>query len=155
MTEITPQSYPHATVACVVEKDGKFLLVKEEADGEIVLNQPAGHIEPEERVIDAVIRETYEETGWRVKPTYFLGISQYLAPANGVTYIRHSFIAQAESFDESATLDDGIIEAVWLSLEEIKSSALALRSPLVLDDINRFHAGEKYDIRILGAFTRG
>ncbi len=155
MTDITPQSYPHATVACVVEKEGKFLLVKEVPNGETVLNQPAGHIEPNERIIDAAIRETYEETGWKVKPTYFLGLSQYLAPGNGVTYIRHSFIAEAQSFDAEAILDEGIIEAVWMSYEEILANKHALRSPLVLDDINRFRAGEKYDIRILGAFTRG
>ena len=87
---------PHATVAVVVEDDqGRFLLVEEVSSGKVVFNQPAGHIEENEAILDAVRRETLEETGWEIDPVHFLGIYTYKAPANGVTYYRFCYVARA------------------------------------------------------------
>ncbi len=87
---------PHATVAVVVEDDqGRFLLVEEVSSGLVVFNQPAGHIEEDEAILDAVQRETLEETGWQVEPIHFLGLYTYKAPANGVTYYRFCYSARA------------------------------------------------------------
>lgn len=132
--------YPHVTVATVVHQNNKFLMVKEYSNEQIVINQPAGHLELDETLLDAAIRETKEESAWDVQLTGYLGVSQFTAPANGVMYIRHSFAAKPLHFDESATLDSDIIEAVWMSLEEIEQHPL--RSPMVINDIRSFLAGK-------------
>lgn len=139
--------YPHVTVATVVEKDGKFLFVKEKSGNEIVINQPAGHLELGESLCEAAVRETLEETQWHVKLSGFLGVSQYLAPSNQVTYIRHSFIAQAVSFDAQATLDKDIIEAIWLTPEEAQQQPL--RSPMVALDLQHYLQGKIYDLSLV------
>ena len=86
---------PHITVATIVERDGKFLMVRENSGGRLVYNQPAGHVEPSETLFDAALRETLEETAWRVELKQLLGIYQYTSAENGITYIRHCFIAKA------------------------------------------------------------
>ncbi|VUD56345.1 Phosphatase NudJ [Thalassocella blandensis] len=136
--------HPHVTVATVIEKDNKFLMVKERAAGEIVINQPAGHMELQETLLEAAIRETKEETTWDVELTGYLGVSQFTAPANGVLYIRHSFVANAIARDESAQLDSDILEATWMTLEEIQHHPL--RSKMVLNDIQRYLAGKIVDL---------
>ncbi len=135
---------PHGTVATIIEKDGKFLLVKELASsGKEVFNQPAGHIEADESVFDAAIRETLEESGYTVSLDNFVGFYIYKAPSNNVTYHRYCFSASIESYDPTAELDKGIIEACWLTLEEIRSQPEKMRSPLILkcieDYIERQH----------------
>ena len=82
---------PHITVATIVEDNGRFLMVEELKSGRTVLNQPAGHLDPNETLTEAAIRETLEETGWDVQPTGVLGIYLYTAPSNGVTYQRVCF----------------------------------------------------------------
>jgi 8-oxo-dGTP pyrophosphatase MutT (NUDIX family) len=141
---------PHVTVATIVERDGRFLLVHEEAEGKQVYNQPAGHLEPNESLIEAAIRETFEETGWRVKPTALLGINLYQAPSNGVTYLRTSFIAEPVIFDREAKLDKEIIEAVWLTYEEILARRDQLRSPMTLQVIEDYRAGKHFPLAVLG-----
>ena len=86
---------PHITVATIVERAGKFLMVKENSGGRLVYNQPAGHVEVKESLLDAAIRETLEETAWRVNLEKLLGIYQYTSPENGITYIRHCFICES------------------------------------------------------------
>lgn len=140
---------PHVTVATIVERDGRFLMVYEEADGERVYNQPAGHLDPNETLIEAAVRETLEETGWTVKPTALLGISLYEAPSNGITYLRTSFIADAVSFDNEYELDTGIIEAVWLSYEEIVARSDQLRSPMTLQVIEEYRTGKHFPLSVL------
>ena len=132
--------FPHVTVATVVSQNNTFLMVHEKPDGYFTINQPAGHLERDENLIQAAVRETKEETGWDVEVTHMLGVSLYEAP-NGITYVRHSFAAQPVSFDTSVDLDDGIIEAQWMSHEEIIRQKAVLRSPLVLLDIERFLGG--------------
>ena len=141
---------PHVTVATIVERDGRYLLVYEEADGQRVYNQPAGHLDPGESLLEAAVRETLEETGWTVKPTALLGISLYEAPSNGITYLRSSFIADAVSFDSEYELDNGIIEAVWLTYEEIVARREQLRSPMTLQVIDEYRAGKRFPLTAIG-----
>lgn len=122
---------PHATVATLVEKDGKFLLVEELSHGQAVFNQPAGHIDEGETIETAAVRETLEETGWRVSLKGLIGLYTYTAPQNGVCYYRFCFSAEALS-KESDELDTDIIAAHWKSLDEIRALGEQLRSPLVL-----------------------
>lgn len=127
--------YAHVTVATVIENNGKFLLVHEQTDNGEKYNQPAGHLEPNETLFEAALRETKEETGWNVELTGLVRINQYTAPSNGVTYLRVTFSARPLAHNADAKLDTGIIEAKWFSLEEIKQLGNKLRSPLVLSDI--------------------
>ncbi len=141
--------YPHVTVAAVVESKGKFLLVHENAEGGNVYNQPAGHLEQNETLLEAVVRETLEETGWVVEPTFLLGIREYTSPVNGITYIRHSFIAEPKYEKENATLDEDIIGPVWMTREEARRNSAHLRSPLVLHDIESYLSGVKYPLSVI------
>ncbi|SDW57147.1 NUDIX hydrolase [Marinobacter mobilis] len=140
---------PHATVAVIVEDEqGRFLLVEENSDGRIVYNQPAGHIEEGESIQHAARREALEETGWEVELQHFLGLYTYLAPANGVTYYRLCFSAKALS-KVTDELDDGIIAAHWLSLEEITKEPGKLRSPLVLKCIEDYRNGRRFPLGVI------
>ena len=138
----------HLTVATVIEKDSKFLMVKETKFGVQVINQPAGHVEPGEDILQTAIRETMEETGWEVSIRGFLGISTHFAEANGVTYYRLSFVAQAVRFDETAVIDSDIDEALWMSLDEIKANRASLRSTMVLDCIEDYRAQRIFPLEI-------
>lgn len=140
---------PHVTVATVVEQEGKFLLVHEQSDGLHVYNQPAGHWEEHETLLDAARRETLEETGWVVELTHVLGISHYISPVNGFTYLRVTFVAKPLHPIEDAKLDVEILEAVWLSYDEILARQGHLRSPLVLNDIHRFQQGERFPLSLI------
>lgn len=140
---------PHATVAVIVEDDdGRFLLVEEISSGLVVFNQPAGHIEEDESILDAVRRETLEETGWQVEPTHFLGLYTYKAPANGVTYYRFCYSARAVK-KVSERLDDGIIAAHWLTVDEVGSLGDKLRSPLVLKCIEDYRNGRRFPLDVV------
>ena len=141
---------PHVTVATIVEKDGQFLLVEEYDQSSIFFNQPAGHLEAAESLIQAAERETLEETAWEVEVVNLLGIDLYTAPANNVTYFRSTFIANAVKFHPERALDEGIIQAHWLSLKEIQQRSKQLRSPLILDTIERFLNGHQYPLSLLG-----
>ena len=139
---------PHATVATILEQDGKYLLVEEIVEGKTGLNQPAGHVEEDEAILDAVRRETLEETGWDIEPLHFLGIYTSKAPANGVTYYRFCYAARARK-RLTDHLDDGIIAAHWLTLEEIRALGTQLRSPLVLQCIEDYRNGRRYPLDVV------
>ena len=128
---------PHATVATVVERDGKFLLVEEYSQGRRVLNQPAGHLEPNESLLEAAVRETLEETCWHVRLTGYLGVT-IINAANGICYLRHSFSAQVVEFDDSAARDGSILNTHWLTRDEIAASAKDLRHAVVLDIVDQY-----------------
>lgn len=145
---MTTRWKPHATVATIVERDNKFLLVEEYTGAEHpVFNQPAGHIEENEAIVAAAIRETLEETGWHVEPLDLVGIYIYKAP-NGVTYHRYCLRAKAIRFDEQAELDTGIIGPQWMSIDEIKACP-RLRSPLVLTSIEDYLAGKRFPLSLI------
>ncbi|WP_100639661.1 NUDIX hydrolase [Marinobacter salexigens] len=140
---------PHATVAVVVEDtQGRFLMVEERSSGKIVFNQPAGHVEEDEPILDAVRREALEETGWEIEPEHFLGFYTYKAPANGVTYYRFCFIGKAQQ-QVTDELDKGIIAAHWLSLDDIRQLGDKLRSPLVLKSIEDYRSGRCFPLDVI------
>jgi 8-oxo-dGTP pyrophosphatase MutT (NUDIX family) len=141
---------PHVTVATIVEHENRFLMVFEAADGRNVYNQPAGHLEPDESLQAAAVRETLEETGWTVELTGVVGLNLYTAPSNGITYCRTTFIAKPISHDPKRPLDTGIISAVWLSHEEIVARADQLRSPMTLRIIEEYLAGRRFPLDVVG-----
>lgn len=131
---------PDVTVACIVLQGDKFLLVEEDVRGQRVLNQPAGHLEQDESLADAAVRETREETGWDVALTHLVGIYQW-ANAQGA-YLRFAFAAQALRHDAARRLDTGIVRAAWMTHAEVRA-ATNLRSPMVLRGIEDFLAGKR------------
>ena len=141
---------PHVTVATIIERDDRFLMVYEEADGKDVYNQPAGHLDPDETLMEAAIRETLEETGWTVKLTGVVGVNLYTAPSNGITYCRTTVIAEPVSHDVSRKLDTGIIEAVWLTYNELLERKDQLRSPMTLQIIDEYRAGRRFPLNVVG-----
>jgi len=155
---MTDRWTPHATVAAIVEKDGKFLLVEERRlindRGEfgIVYNQPAGHVDEGESIMAAAIRETLEETRWEVKLKNLIGIYIFTAPANGVTYHRYCFSAEPIKHHASSELDDGILDAKWFSWEEIQQLN-NLRSPLVKRCIQDHINGKQYPLDLIYEHT--
>ncbi len=135
--------YAHVTVATVVEKNGRFLLVEEQGPDGLVLNQPAGHLDPNESLQQAAVRETLEETGWHVELQGLLGMALYTAPSNGVTYHRTTFYASPIREEADFTLDTGIVRALWLSFDEILDQSARMRSPLVVAAIERYRDDKK------------
>ncbi len=145
---------PHITVACIVEDNQRFLMVEELSQGKLVLNQPAGHLDPGESLVDAAIRETFEETGWQVEPTHVLGISRYTAQHSGVIYYRTSFIAKALQHHPDSPLDTGIKRAVWMSYAELQKEQHRLRSPLVLKNIEKYLTGTRYPLSLIDDYEQ-
>ena len=141
--------YAHVTVATVVEKDNRFLLVEERSNGDLVINQPAGHLDPGEDLVEAAVRETLEETGWHVRVDGVLGIALYTAPNNGVTYHRTTFHATAIEHDENRELDEGIERALWMSHDEMQAASHRMRSPLVLSAVEQYRRGHHYPLDLI------
>ncbi len=133
---------PHVTAATVVERDGKFLMVEErdKHTGELVFNQPAGHLDPGESIQQAALRETREETGWEVELRGVLGIALYPAN-NGVLYYRTTFLAAPLRQIPDAIIDTDIHAVHWLTHEEISANSARMRSPLVLAAIEQYRKG--------------
>ncbi|WP_339488497.1 NUDIX hydrolase [Pseudomonas sp. EL_65y_Pfl2_R95] len=140
---------PHITVATVVEDNGRFLLVEEHAEGRQVFNQPAGHLEANESLGQAALRETLEETGWEVELTAVTGIYLYTAPSNGVTYQRVCFAAKPVAYHPELPLDDGIIGPQWLTRDELAVQPERWRSELVLRCIDDYLSGERFALSLL------
>lgn len=141
----------HVTVATVIEKNGKFLFVEEHTQGvtHTVFNQPAGHVECGETLIQAAIRETMEETGHEVEITDLLGIYTYTPPMfPDRTYFRFCFLAKDLHHHEEAKLDTGIVGAVWMTLDELEESARA-RSPLVIKAVKDALSGQRYPLSLV------
>jgi ADP-ribose pyrophosphatase YjhB (NUDIX family) len=140
---------PSVTVAAVVERDGRFLLVEEDTERGRLFNQPAGHLDQGESLVEGVARETLEETGYAFKPTGLLGVYQYHSQADDVTYIRFAFTGDITGHDAGRALDAGIVRAVWLAPAEIRREAPRHRSPLVLRCIDDYLAGRRYPLSVL------
>jgi 8-oxo-dGTP pyrophosphatase MutT (NUDIX family) len=140
---------PDITVAAVVERDGQFLLVEERVSGQLVFNQPAGHLEAGESLVEAAIRETLEETAWNFVPESVLGIYLWERQARQQTYLRVTFVGRVTSHDPGRPLDRGIKQALWLSREQIVARESHLRSPLVLKCIDDYLAGVRYPLALL------
>lgn len=140
---------PNVTVAAVVERDGKFLLVEEKTSQGIRFNQPAGHLEAGESLLQAVIRETLEESAYTFTPQHLLGIYHWQAPESGTTYLRFSFTGVITGHDPLRPLDKGILQAVWMTPDEIRATQARQRSPLVLRCVEDYLAGKSYPIDLL------
>jgi 8-oxo-dGTP pyrophosphatase MutT (NUDIX family) len=140
---------PHITVATIIERDGRFLLVEELKGGKAVLNQPAGHLDPNESLLEAAVRETLEETGWDVELTGIVGIYLYTAPSNGVTYQRVCFAAKALQHHPERELDEGIIGAPWLTRDEIVEQQHRWRSELLLRCVDDFLDGPLHSLSLI------
>ncbi|WP_339897086.1 NUDIX hydrolase [uncultured Gilvimarinus sp.] len=140
---------PHVTVACVIPRDDQFLLVRELIDGEEKLNQPAGHLEPDETLPQAAIRETLEETGWGITLTGVVGVDLYKAPGNGETYVRTTFIGSPVQHHPELVLDEGIIGPIWLTREQIAEARDKLRSPMVLSVIDDYLTGRRFGLEVV------
>ncbi len=143
-----PRWTPHVTVATVVVRDGRLLLVEEAIDGRQVLNQPAGHLEPDESLAAAAVRETLEETGWTVRLSAFIGTYQWTAP-DGTPFLRFAYAAEPVSHDPDRPLDDGILRALWLTPAELKADPGRLRSPLVWQVVADYLAGQRHPLCIV------
>ena len=140
---------PHATVAAIIERDNKFLMVEEVVNGELVINQPAGHLDSDESLTDAVIRETREETAWLFKPQAITGIYLWKHPVNEQTFLRVAFCGSCEDHRTEQPLDDGIQQAVWKTREELFQQKKQLRSPMVINCIDDYVAGKRFPLDML------
>lgn len=140
---------PNTTVAAIVEQGGKFLLVEEETADGIRLNQPAGHLENNETLLQAVVRETDEETAYRFRPEALLGIYQWKHPDKDLTYLRFAFIGSVSDHRPQQQLDAGILRAVWLDIEQIRASRPIHRSPQVMTCIEHYLAGQRFPLAAL------
>lgn len=140
---------PNVTVAAVIEQAGKFLFVEENTTDGIRFNQPAGHFEPDESILQAVIRETLEETAYHFKPDALLGIYHWHNAEKSITYLRFAFTGTITGHDADRPLDKGIIRALWLTPEEMRAKQQLTRSPLVLNCMNDYLAGARYSLDIL------
>ena len=137
---------PHVVVAAIVEKAGKFLLVEEHTAEGLRLNQPAGHWEPGETLIDAVCRETLEETAYHVEPLALLGCYSTYYPRRDTTYLRFAYVCEATGFDPERTLDDGIVRTLWLTPDELAASPIPHRSSLVLRCVRDYLGGRRFPL---------
>ena len=140
---------PHVTVAAVIERDGKFLLVEEQTSQGLRFNQPAGHWEPNETLAAASIRETLEESAWDFDPQFLTGIYHWHATESDTTYLRFAFGGSLNRHHPELKLDEGIVRAVWLSMDEIRASQTRHRSPLILRCCEDYLAGKRYPLDLL------
>jgi 8-oxo-dGTP pyrophosphatase MutT (NUDIX family) len=139
---------PSVAVAAVIERDGRFLLVQEQVEGRLVLNQPAGHLDPGESLIAACRREVLEETAHRFAPTGLVGIYRWHYDAKDVTFLRFCFKGTIEG-TESRPLDKEIVRLEWLSPVELKRRRAEHRSPLVEKCVDDYLAGRDFPLDVL------
>ncbi len=140
---------PDVTVATLVARDGRLLCVEERVGGRLVLNQPAGHLEPDESLVDAALRETREETGWHVRITHLVGTYQWKAPETQRHYLRFAFAAEPLEEIPGATLDEGIVQALWLSPQQLQAEAARHRSPLVWRAVADYLGGSRHPLSLV------
>lgn len=142
---------PHVTVACVVQAENHFLVVEEEINHKRLWNQPAGHLEDRETLLQAASRELFEETGIRAAPQSFLQLHQWIAPDH-TPFLRFSFTIDLPERLSTAPQDSDISCCHWLTADEILQSG-RLRSPLVAESIRCYQRGQRYPLDLLAAFN--
>jgi 8-oxo-dGTP pyrophosphatase MutT (NUDIX family) len=142
---------PSVTVATVIEKEGRFLLVEEHTPEGLRLNNPAGHLDPGESPAQGCARETLEETAWHFTPTALVGIylSRFQRATEDITYLRFAFCGELGTFDPDRTLDTGIVRALWMTPDEVRQSAARHRSPLVLQCMEDYLKGQRYPMALI------
>ena len=138
----------HVTVAAIVQRDGRYLLVEEMVEGRLVLNQPAGHLETGESLLQAVVRETLEETAWEFLPRALQGVYHYEGSA-GITYVRFAFIGDVGRHYPHRPLDTGIRQALWLTRAELLARAASHRGPQVRRAVDDYESGRCYPLDAL------
>jgi ADP-ribose pyrophosphatase YjhB (NUDIX family) len=144
---------PSVTVAAVIERDGRFLMIEEETAEGLRINNPAGHLEPGETPAEGCAREALEETAWRFRPTQLLGV--YLArfqratTGEDITYLRFAFTGELGDEEQGRALDHGIVRTLWMTPEELRASAERHRSPLVLRCLEDYLAGVRFPLQAL------
>lgn len=143
----------HVTVAAVVARENNFLFVEESIGGSLWLNQPAGHWERNEILSAAMVRETYEETGYTVAPLALLGIYTWQPKDITRTYLRIAFSAEITDYDAHATLDQGIVRALWLSPAELAARHAQHRSPLVMRCVQDYLSGKRYPLDLISDYS--
>lgn len=131
------------TVAALVEREGRFLVVEEETAAGLRFNQPAGHLDAGESLVAACTREALEETGCHVTPRALVGIYQWPVPTGEITYLRFAFDCQLDQIESGRKLDVGIVAAHWLTLDEVRATRERHRSPLVLQCVEDWIAGRR------------
>lgn len=140
---------PSVTVAAVIERDGRFLMVEELSDGRQVFNQPAGHWEPGETLIEACAREAVEETAHAFTPKHLTGIYRWQHAPSGTSFLRFAFCGDVGAVDPGRSLDKEILRAVWLTLDEIRELLPRHRSPLVMRCIDDYLAGRRFPLDLI------
>lgn len=145
---------PHVTVATIIEKDGKFLMVEEDLHGQKILNQPAGHLDEGETLIEAAIREAMEESAWQIEISYLIEFAQWTSPNSNTHFLRACFAGKAIQHFPDQELDDGIIRSLWMTRDEVAKNAHRLRSPLVLNHIDHYIAGKRFDLNFFSYYDK-
>lgn len=142
---------PNVTVAAVIEQDGRFLLVEERTKAGLKLNTPAGHLDPGESPAEGCARETLEETAHHFTPTALVGIymARFLGDEEDVTYMRFAFAGTLGAFEPGRPLDEGIVRTLWMTADEIRSSVARHRSPLLLQCVEDYLAGQRYSLDLI------
>ena len=144
---------PSVTVAAIIERDGKFMLIEEHTPEGLKLNNPAGHLDPGESLPDGCAREALEETTHAFKPTALVGIymSRMQRPSTGedVTYLRFAFCGELGAVAPGATLDHGIERTLWMTPQEVRDSQARHRSPLLLRCMEDYLAGQRLPLSML------
>jgi 8-oxo-dGTP pyrophosphatase MutT (NUDIX family) len=140
---------PDITVAAIIERDDRFLMVEEVASGRRVFNQPAGHLEAGESLAQAVIRETLEETAWQVSPQAVVGVYLWKNPDNARAFLRIAFAARCNDHEPWRGLDDGICQVLWMTRDELLDHERRLRSPMVLRCLDDYLDGRRYPLGLL------
>ena len=144
---------PNVTVAAVIERDGKYLLVEEETEDGIRFNQPAGHLEEGESLLEAVVREALEETRYIFHPTALVGIYQWPRPQRDITYLRFAFAGQIVGEETQRQLDAGIIAPRWMTLDDVRATADRHRSPLIVQCIEDLAAGRRFPLDLIRHYS--
>ena len=143
---------PHVTVAAIIERKHRFLLVEECIDQRPTFNQPAGHLEAGESLLDAVRREVNEETAWHFTPDYISAIQLWRKQPDAPSFLRVCFVGSCHDFQANQALDEDITATHWLTHAEIIARQNQLRSPLVLTTIEQYLQGEHYPLSLLKTF---
>ena len=148
---------PHVTVAAVIERDGRFLLVEEHTSSGLRLNNPAGHLDAGESLVQACRRETLEETAHHFEPTALVGVyllrtaraAQLSGQSQDITYLRFAFCGDLGQLQAGQALDQGIVRTLWLTAEEVRASQARHRSPTLLQCVEDYLAGARYPMQML------
>lgn len=148
-------SHPEITVAAVTETAGRFLVVEERISRRLVINQPAGHVEPGETLLEAVVREVREETAWLFTADQLLGVYLWRHPGTGRTTKRFAFTGSVNDHRAGQPLDRGIVTTHWLTHAELKGRGPQLRSPLVLRCVDDYLAGRRQPLVTVAALDLG